>query len=318
MKPIPAAYTAGPFARSAALADGLTPKMLRGKRFVRLHPRVHVLRDRELTWQDRVLAAELALPDRVHLTCISRIQAAGLDFGPRLPVRFVIQGDHHLAIDGIFLHRTKLLPPLDDVGVTLEAAFIFYCARARVLDAIKVGDWLLHRGHIDLGRLEALAVGQLWRPGSNEALWVLDHLEPHSMSIKESESRCVLGFAGLPPPECNQPLELGGVTIRPDLLYRRWRVAVEYEGGHHQEDRDQYVSDLDRYDLYRAAGHRYVQVTNERLASPKKLVRRVHRELLDGGYDGPEPLFGEWWRSLFARLSQVVGPTDLPINSGRR
>jgi hypothetical protein len=150
VKPIPEAYAGRPFARAAALADGLSPKMLRGRRFVRLHPRVYAARGHELTWDDLVLAAALALPDRVHLTGISRIQAAGLDFGPRVPVRFVIQGDHHLAIDGIFLHRTKLLPPLDDVGVTLEAAFIFYCARARVIDAIKVGDWLLHHGHLDL------------------------------------------------------------------------------------------------------------------------------------------------------------------------
>jgi hypothetical protein len=221
MKAIPAAYAAGPFARAAALADGLSPKMLRGQRFTRLHPRVHVARDHELTWDDLILAAKLALPERVHLTGISRIQAAGLDFGPRSPVRFVIQGDHHLAIDGIFLHRTKLLPPLDEVGVTLEAAYIFYCAQARVIDAIKVGDWLLHNGLIDLDILETLAVAQLWRPGCNEALWVLPHLDPDSWSLKESETRPVLVFAGLPRPECNQPLELLGVTIRPDLLYRR-------------------------------------------------------------------------------------------------
>jgi hypothetical protein len=310
MKPIPAAYAAGPFARAVALADGVSPKMLRGNRFVRLHPRVYATRGHELTWDDLVLAARLALPDRVHLTGISRIQAAGLDFGPRLPVRFVIQGDHHLAIDGIFLHRTKLLPPLDDVGVTLEAAYIFYCARARVIDAIKVGDWLLHHGLIDLDTLEALAVAQLWRPGCNEALWVIEHLDGDSWSLKESETRGVLTFAGLPRPECNQPLELLGVTIRPDLLYRHWLVGVEYEGGQHQRDRDQYVADLSRYELYRAAGHPYVQVTDERLQSPRQMVRRVHRQLVAAGYDGPEPVFGERWRTLFAPLRDVVGPRE--------
>ena len=91
-------------------------------------------------------------------------------------MRFVILGDHHLAIGGIFLHRTKKLPPLDDVGVTAEAAFLFYCAQARVIDAIKVGDWLLHHGHLDRGVLAELAVAELWRPGAHEACWILPHL----------------------------------------------------------------------------------------------------------------------------------------------
>ena len=60
---------------------------------------------------DWVEAARLALPANAHLTGISRIQACGLDSGPRLPVRFVIEGELHLAFDNVFLHRTKKLPP---------------------------------------------------------------------------------------------------------------------------------------------------------------------------------------------------------------
>jgi hypothetical protein len=137
---------------------------------------------------------------------------------------------------------------------------------------------------------------------------VLHHLDGDSWSLKESEARAVLCFAGLPRPECNQPLALSGATITPDLLYRRWRVAVEYEGGQHQRDRGQYVADLGRYELYRAAHHPYIQVTDERLRSPRQLVRQVHRELVTAGYDGPEPLFADTWRTLFARIADIVGP----------
>ena len=48
---------------------------------------------------------------RAHLTGVSRLRACGLDYGPRLPVRFVIEGDLHLAFDNVFLHRTKKLLP---------------------------------------------------------------------------------------------------------------------------------------------------------------------------------------------------------------
>ena len=130
-----------------------------------------------LDFDDRVLAATLALPDRAKLTGISRIQQLGLDFGPRTPIRFVIRGDHHLALDGIFLHRTKRLPPYDEHGVTPEAAFIAYCSLARVVDAIKVGDWLLRNGHLTIESVRALALRELWRAGAQEAVWILEHLD---------------------------------------------------------------------------------------------------------------------------------------------
>jgi hypothetical protein len=83
---------------------------------------------------------------------------------------------------------------------------------------------------------------------------------------------------------------------------------VEYEGSHHQEDREQYNADLDRYALLRGADVPYVQVTKEKLHRPKTLVGEIYRALLARGYDGPPPLFGEHWRQLFLPISAAVGP----------
>ena len=80
--------------------------------------------DHELTRDDLILAARLALPDRAYLTGITLIQELGLDFGPRLPVRFVIEGDHHLDLVGVFLHRTVKLPRVEDGAVSAEAAYL--------------------------------------------------------------------------------------------------------------------------------------------------------------------------------------------------
>lgn len=313
MKPIPDELCSGPFLRERALALGLTSRMLDARRIKRIHPRVYCLRDYELTYDDRVRAAKMALPDHVRLTGISRIREAGLDYGPELPVRFVIEGDHHLAIEGIFLHRTKRLPPSDDVGVTMEAAFISYCSLARVIDAIKVGDWLIHRDQMDLEKLKTLALGEQWRDGADEALWISNYLNKDAASLKESEVGVLLVFAGLPVPEFNKSVDLGGMaTAHGDLVYRKWGVIIEYEGRQHQEDRAQYNADIDRYALYREYGHRYIQVTNEHLGHSKNVVRRVHAAIVEGGYDGPEPRFGEQWRVLFARVRTVVGPRVRP------
>ena len=309
MREIPPELLSGPFLRSRAVELGVTSRMLDGQRFVRLFPRVYRLGDHEMTEADWVRAAHLALPGRAHLTGITRIQRLGLDFGPRRPLRFVIVGDHHLAFDEIFLHRTKALPPITSDGVCVEAAFIAYCARARVIDAIKVGDWLLHHGHLDLAAMIELAGSQLWRDGADESLWVSNHLNSRSKSLKESELRALLEFAGLPQPEVNVPVALDGVAeMEGDLVYRAYQTVVEYEGVQHQEDRAQYTADLDRYALFREHETGYVLITKEHLASPRNVVRKVHRQLVEGGYDGPDPVFGERWRALFARLRTVLGP----------
>lgn len=262
-----------------------------------------------MTSSDWIQAARLALPGHAHLTGISRIQQLGLDFGPRRPIRFVVEGDLHLALDGIFLHRTKRLPPVDAVGVTPAAAFIAYCARARVIDAVKVGDWLLHHGHLALSDVRTLALATPWRDGAHEAIWMLDHLDKRSRSLKESETRAILRFAGLPAPTVNAAVDVKeDIEVIGDLVYQPWNVVVEYDGRHHQEDRAQYVADLDRYGLLRGADVPYVQVTQEKLAHAQTLVGEVYRALVARGYDGPPPVFGDTWRQLFLPISTAVGP----------
>ena len=140
-------------------------------------------------------------------------------------------------------------------------------------------------------------------------MWILDHVDVRSRSLKESETRAVLEFSGLPAPEVNVTVPVGEeVTVIGDLVYRRWRVVVEYEGSHHQEDRAQYVADLDRYALMRNADVTYVQATHEKLAHARTLVGEVFRALVAQGYAGAPPVFGERWRLLFARVSVAVGP----------
>jgi hypothetical protein len=183
---------------------------------------------------------------------------------------FVVEGDHHLAMAGVFLHRTVAMPPEDGVRVRVEAAFVAHCA---------------------------------------EAQWVSEHLDGMCRSLPEAELLSLVRFAGLPEPEVNAPLELGdGGVVTPDLWFAAWRRVVEYEGSQHQEDRDQYTGDIDRYAAYRRGGVGYEQITKELMRSPRATVRRVHRLLVEGGYDGPVPESGDLWATLFRRLSDVVRP----------
>jgi hypothetical protein len=308
MRPIPAALGVGPFTRSQARALGVSAGMFKGERFVRVLPRVWRLSSYEMTPDDWFTAARLCLPADARLTGLSRLQACGLAFGPARPLHFVREGDLHLDIPQIFLHRTKMLAPTDDVGVTPAAAFLFYCSTARVVDAIKVGDWLLSQDLMSVSGLHDLAWAAPWRDGAHEALWVSDYLDNRARSLQESETRAILRFAGLPVPEPNAPIDLGGdAQALGDLVIRPWGVVIEYEGRHHQEERRQYVWDIDRYALFRAHDVPYVQVTQEKLAHARTLVGDVFRVLVSRGYDGPPPELGAAWSALFRPIRDSVG-----------
>src|SRR3954447_16325463 len=299
-----------PFTRSEALASGVTPRVLEGRRFVRVHAQVYRHRDHIMTFADDLAAARLALPADAFPTGTTRFRLLGLELGPAYPLRFVVEGDLHLDLQGVFLHRTALLPPTDDVGVTPAAAYLAYCRRVRTVDAIAAGDWLLHRSHMEADELRALIAAAPWRDGAAEAAWVLGHLVGDARSLRESEVRSYLGFAGLPSPQPNGLVVLGEETaVHGDLWFPEFRTAVEYEGVQHQTDRGQYVSDIDRYALYRQHDVHYVQVTTEKMRTPRAVVREVHDCLVRGGYTGPPPDFGPTWDLLFTRLSRLVPRT---------
>lgn len=309
MRAIPEELLTTPFRRARALELGVSKKMLAGARFVRVHPRVWRHRDHQMSWDDEILAAQLALPDHARLTHISRLQQLGLDFGPRRPLHFVVEGELHLALDGIVLHRTKQLAPCDETAVTPAAAFIAYCSTGRLIDTIVVGDWLLHRKHITTSEIVALALAAPWRDGADEALYVLDWLDGRARSIKESETRAVLSASGLPRPESNHPVSLGGnATALGDLVYVEQGVVVEYQGEQHQGDRSQYVDDIERFALFRDHHVPYVEVTKETLCRPKTLVGTVYRKLVEFGYDGPVTEFGDQWAALFRPVRELLPP----------
>ena len=304
---VPEDFRHRPFHRAEALASGITRSVLQGPQFRRVHESVYCHVAHDPSFADRLAAARLALPPDALTTGITRLQELGLDYGPRVPLHFVVQGTLHLAIDGIFLHRTVKLPSHVGAAVSTEAAFVAYCAEARLIDAIKVGCELLRLAHLDLSLLEELLIEEKWRRGTPETTYVLPFLDERCRSMPEAELLAYVMCAGLPVPEVNREVELApGVQVTPDLWWVLFLLAVEYEGSQHQEDRAQYNADIDRYAAYRRNDVPYEQVTKERLRSPKATVRMVHRALVSCGYDGPPPDFDGLWLTLFLPLRDVV------------
>lgn len=296
---VPDALTSGPFTRAQALEAGLTSRQLQGRHFVRVLPRVWVLRDHVMTEHDRIRAADLATPDDARVSHVSRLRRLGLFLGSPSPIHLVIPRDLHLSLPGVEVHRTTTMPPTDGVGLTPAAAFVTWAATARTLDLVMAGDWLLHRGHMSLEELRDVIHHQPRRPGAQESAWVSRFLDGRSRSVRESHVRCLFVFAGLPLPEVNVPVTDDPRSPCTDLYYRSLRVAAEFEGGQHFTDPQQIARDIGRYAVMRDLDVSYEQITSPMLDHPRAVVTRFHRRLVSRGYSGPAPDFGPRWRALF-------------------
>ncbi|RLV55599.1 hypothetical protein D9V41_10980 [Aeromicrobium phragmitis] len=297
---VPDYFLNHPFTRAELVDAGISPRVLESSRFRRIHPRVWAHRDFVPSRADTVYAARLAMPPEARLSHESRLEVLGYPW-PHVSrrVHFTIAGDLHLDLDGIFLHRTEVLPPCDDEGVTPAAAIVQMCAARSLLDVVKAGDWLLRHQHATREEIGEVARLHPWRPGAKGVRAVLPLLDGNAWALGESEVRVRLEAAGLPRPATNVPLYHGSVHLgTADLWLAQWRLAIEVEGQQHFVDPRQVESDVHRYAGYRRAGINYLQITKALRRQPRAMVTTVHRELVRLGYGGPPPRFGGRWHAL--------------------
>ena len=72
---------------------------------------------------------------------------------------------------------------------------------------------------------------------------------------------------------------------RGDLVYRRWRVLVEYDGDHHRTSKKQFDRDIGRLDDFTADGWRVVRITGTSFFLDRQgAVDRVARALMERGW----------------------------------
>lgn len=93
------------------------------------------------------------------------LRLLGYDDLPLTPICFTVTDDHHVALDGVRVHRTKVMPPLDDVGVTPAGAFVGACPQERGIDVVAAGDWLLRHAHAHASREEIAELVAIARGG---------------------------------------------------------------------------------------------------------------------------------------------------------
>ena len=109
-------------------------------------------------------------------------------------------------------------------------------------------------------------------------------------SPQETRMRATLTGEGLPEPEIQVVVDLGGEAVRLDTAWPEYRVAGEYEGDHHRTDARQWHRDIERERALAAAGWTVIRVTKRDLHARARanLVGTFRNALAKNGARPPE------------------------------
>ena len=283
----------------------MSAQSLRSKRVRRLFRGVYIGIDVVLTDEIWVRAASLALPFDAALSHTSNLHRRGVAVGKKWPLQFSTNSALRCRIPGIELHRRKgRLHPDVIEGIAVlgpDRTFVDSATQLSLVELIRAGDWLIRLDFTTLEKLTDFAM-RSHLDGVRKARRALAYVRERVESPWETDVRLMLQFARLPVPEVNVDIldEDGRFIARGDLVYRRFRILVEYDGWQHERDARQRQRDRERRELLEAAGWRLIIITSEDFKRPLEIARRVHRALLARGYVGPSPVFSIVWRQWFA------------------
>jgi very-short-patch-repair endonuclease len=154
--------------------------------------------------------------------------------------------------------------------------------RNPVTEGVVAGDMFLHAGLVSLRELREYVDEHPGVKGIARLRRVVGLAEPKAESAMESRLRMLLVLARLPRPEAQVPIhdDQGRFLGRPDLLYSRQRLAIEYDGGTHRE---RMVDDNRRQNGLVGAGFRLLRFTSADLYGTPDLVAVQVRHSLAGG-----------------------------------
>jgi len=145
---------------------------------------------------------------------------------------------------------------------------------------VPIIDTLLARHLVTRAELEALIDSHPGARGCRRAQEAFSLTDPASQSPPESILRVRLVLGGVPKPTAQCPVQLpSGLILHPDLAWKDWQVAVEYDGHWHAEP-DQLHRDRHRLNQLIVAGWTVLHVTSSRLHNDFPAVLREVKSAL--------------------------------------
>jgi len=160
--------------------------------------------------------------------------------------------------------------------------------RNPLTEGVVAADMFLHAGLVSIDKLRTYIAEHSGVKGIARLRRAVELAEPKAESAMETRLRMLLILAGLPRPEVQVSVHAddGRFLGRPDLLYRRERLAIEYDGGNHRE---RMVDDNRRQNGLVGAGLRLLRFTAADVYGTPDLVAAQVRHGLVGSLLAAEP-----------------------------
>lgn len=232
----------------------------------------------------------------------SHLTAAAL-LGLRLPEGFR-RGELHVSSTpparaprgrGIIGHQFSALePPVLVSGLRISSPIDTWLSLGSALtvdDLTVMADGLVSRVSpvTDVTGLEIGVARAKGRRGHQRLAAALAQVRPNTDSARETLLRLVLVRAGFPEPEVNGVIRnsYGLPIAHGDLVYRRYRTVVEYDGGHHRDNERQFNIDIDRLDQLMEERWRVIRVNKDLMYRRATLLGKVDTALRSAGWRPP-------------------------------
>ncbi|OBI15666.1 hypothetical protein A5714_11925 [Mycobacterium sp. E2462] len=268
-----------PFLGSEAIARGsLTRGQLSGG-YTRLFRDVYVSRDADVTAALRARAGWLWTGRQGVVAGFSAAALHGSKWVEGGTVVDLIHDNRHRQA-GIRAHADRIeedeITAIAGISVTSPARTALDIGCWYPTTAAVAGiDALARATRIKAADVELLAERYSGRRGIVQAREALALFDSGAQSPKESWLRVVLVHAGLPPPQTQIPVfdHFGEPVAYLDMGWEDVKVAAEYDGEQHRNDRRQYTWDVRRLEMLEGLGWIVIRVVaGDR---PADIVRRV-------------------------------------------
>lgn len=264
----------GVFSRADALARGVTRNELQHRlsmsRLTALHKGVYRLNGTPGSWQQRLMAASLALRSRGVVSHRSAARVQGLPGAREDLLEFIVPGSIDRGSTRMTLHTGALLPAdivtVGPLTVTHPARTLFDLAAVCEADIVEEAiDDALARRLVTPARLrwELEQLGARRRPGLRFMRTLLSAREASgSESRLETRLLRLIRRAGLPLPVQQYRVWSGRrIVARADLAYPRERIVIEADGkGVHARPRT-WQRDIEKMNSLARLGWRCLRFT---------------------------------------------------------
>lgn len=288
------------FTTQEAIGLGVTRRMLEGPRYEPVHPGrgVWAVAGEPRDLRFLLHADRLVLPPDAAVSHVTGLQLHDVEFGgsrrhwsTNLPVR--------RKLKSVVLHRREApLQPIIMDGIPVLAAHRCLVDSAIDLthrDIVRAADALIAAGFMTAESF----THYVWTRhlhGVRRSRANAGRARDRVRSFRETDLRLLLTVAGLPEAEVNLDIhdEHGHLLACGDLVLRRWRIVLEYDGWYHDRTAAQRRKDIMRREALEAHGWLVIVIVSGDLDRPANLIGRVWRALASRGHTGPPPRFLPW------------------------